>query len=250
MKIITRYLHKEFFKLFSVSLIAFVLLYIVLEFFGKIDNFLEANVPLGVVFSFFVYQIPFVVQQMIPLSVLISVMLMLGIMNKHNEILALRNCGMSLFYLFSPLMVISILIGIASFFLSESIVPLTSPKANNIWNVQVEKKNSQGAYKLSHLWYKGKGSIYQIRTFDSKKNLIEGLSIFFFNKDFTLKERIDARKATWIQGVWHLHDGLIQEIEPDGARKSKRFTDYTIQLPETPENFGRTMKEPEEMSFW
>jgi lipopolysaccharide export system permease protein len=250
MRIITRYFYKEFFKIFSVSLFIFVVLYIVLEFFGKIDNFFEANVPLNVAISFFVYQIPFIVQLMIPVSVLISVMLMLGIMNKHNEILALQNCGVNFFYLFSPLITIAALIGMSSFFLSESIVPVTSPKANNIWNTQVEKKHLQGGYKLSHLWYKGKDSIYQIRTFDSRRNLIEGLSIFFLDKDFQLKRRIDARKATWVEGVWHLHDGLIQQIEPDGTRKSERFVDYDIQLPETPKNFARTMKAPEEMSFW
>jgi len=73
MKIISRYLYKEFFTFFVISLITFLLIYLVIEFFGKIDNFLEAHVPLKVAFSFFTYRIPFVVQQMTPVSVLISV---------------------------------------------------------------------------------------------------------------------------------------------------------------------------------
>ena len=205
---------------------------------------------MNVAFSYFIYQIPFIVQQMIPFSVLISVMLMLGIMNKHNEILAMKNSGLSTFKLSYPLIAISILIGIGSFFLSESIVPITSSRANNIWNVHVEKKNPQGAYKLSHLWYRGKGSIYQIRVYNSRKNTIEGLSIFFFDKDFKLIKRIDAKKATWIKGIWYLNDGLIQEIEPDGSRKSMRFDYHSMKLPETPQSFERTMKAPEDMSFW
>jgi len=250
MKIISRYLYKEFFTFFVISLITFLLIYLVIEFFGKIDNFMEAHVPLKVAFSFFVYKIPFVVQQMIPVSVLISVMLMLGIMNKHNEILAIKNCGISLFRLFYPLIVIAIFIGVGSFFLSESIVPITSSVANNIWKTQVEKKDPQGSYKLSHLWYRGKGSIYQIRSYDSRKSIIEGLSIFFFDKDFKLIKRIDARRAKWIKGIWYLNDGFIQKIEPDGSRKTVRFSNHTVQLPETPQNFERTMKAPEEMSFW
>ena len=250
MKIISRYLYKEFFTFFVISLITFLLIYLVIEFFGKIDNFMEAHVPLKVAFSFFVYKIPFVVQQMIPVSVLISVMLTLGIMNKHNEILAIKNCGISLFRLFYPLIVIAIFIGVGSFFLSESIVPITSSVANNIWKTQVEKKDPQGAYKLSHLWYRGKDSIYQIRSYDSRKNTIEGLSIFFFDNTFTLHKRIDARKAKWVKGIWYLNDGLIQNISPDGSRKTMRFRNHTMQLPETPHVFERTMKAPEEMSFW
>ena len=250
MKIITRYLFKEFFTLFIASLIIFLFIFLIIEFFGKIDNFLEANVPMRVVLRFFVLQIPFTVQQMIPPAVLISVMLMLGIMNKHNEILALKNCGINLFSLFFPLFVISLFIGIGSFFLSESIVPITRSKANAIWNIQVEKKNLQGAYKLSQFWYKGKGSIYQIRTYDIKKNLMEGFTIFVFDKNFNLTKRIDAKKATWAEGMWHLYDGLIQNIEPNGVRQSIRFTHHTIDLPENPQNFERSMKSPEEMSFW
>ena len=250
MKIISRYLYKEFFTFFVISLITFLLIYLVIEFFGKIDNFLEAHVPLKVVFSFFIYRIPFVVQQMTPISVLISVMLTLSIMNKHNEILAIKNCGISLFHLFYPLVVIAIFIGIGSFFLSESVGPITSSVANTIWKTQVEKKDPQGSYKLSQLWYKGKGSIYQIRSYDSKKNTIEGLSIFFFDDTFTLHKRIDARKAKWVKGIWYLNDGLIQEIAPDGLREKVRFRNHAIQLPETPHVFERTMKAPEDMSFW
>jgi lipopolysaccharide export system permease protein len=250
MKIITRYFCKEFFTFFFISLITFLVIYLVISFFGKVEKFHEANVPMNVAFSYFIYQIPFIVQQMIPLSVLISVMLMLGIMNKHNEILAMKNSGLSTFNLSYPLIAISILIGIGSFFLSESIVPITSSRANNIWNVHVEKKSPQGAHKLSHLWYRGKDSIYQIRVYNSRKNTVEGLSIFFFDKDFKLIKRIDAKKATWIKGIWYLNDGLIQEIEPDGSRKSIKFDSHSIKLPETPQSFERTMKAPEDMSFW
>ncbi len=250
MKIITRYFYKEFFTLFFISLLAFLIIYLVIDFFGKIDKFFEAGVSLGVVVSYFIYQTPFILQQMMPIAVLISVMLMLGIMNKHNEILALKNSGLSLFNIAYPLIVVSLLIGIGSFFLSESFVPITSAKANYIWNIMVEKRSPQGTYKLSHLWYRGEDSIYQIRAYDGRKRIIEGLSIFFFDKDFTLRKRIDAKKATWINEGWLLSDGLIQEIDADGSRKSMKFKSYPIKLPETPENFERTMKSLEEMSFW
>jgi len=249
MKIITRYLYKNFFAYFFVSLITFSLLYLVIEFFGKIDNFFEANLPLAVALSYFFYQIPLVVQQMIPIAVLISIMLLFGLMNKHNEILALRGSGLNLFNLSYPFIGIAILIGVGSFFLSESIVPITNPRANRIWEIQVQKRAHKGVYKLSHIWYRGTDSIYQIRTFDSRKNIIEGLTIFFFDEDFTLIKRIDAGKATWNEDQWDLADGLIQTIEPDGSWKSVRFKHRSIQLPEHPENFKHSMKAPEEMSF-
>jgi lipopolysaccharide export system permease protein len=250
MKIITRYLLKEFFTLFFFSLLGFLIIYLVIDFFGKIDKFLEAGVSLKVAVSYFLYQTPFILQQMIPIAVLISVMLMLGIMNKHNEILALMNSGLSLLNISYPLIVMSLFIGIGSFFLAESFVPITSARANYIWSARVEKGSPQGAYKLSHLWYRGEDAIYQIRTYDTRRKTIEGLSIFFFDKDFTLRKRIDANKARWIHDGWLLSDGLIQEIHADGSRKSMRFRSYNIELPKTPENFEKSVKSLEELSFW
>jgi len=250
MKIITRYLLKEFFTLFFISLLAFLIIYLVIDFFGRIDKFLEAGVPLGVTLSYFIYQTPFVLQQMVPIAVLISVMLMLGIMNKHNEILALKNSGLSLFNLSYPLIVASLIIGVGSFFLSESFVPLSSAKAKSIWNMRVEKTSSQGAYTLSHLWYRGENSIYQIRIYNGRKKTIEGLSIFLFDKDFALRKRIDAKKALWSEEGWLLNDGLVQEIQADGSRRSMKFASQLLHLPETPDNFERAMKSLEEMSFW
>ncbi len=250
MKIITRYLYREFFVFFAVSLVIFLMLYTVMDFFGKIDNFLQAGVSLRVAFSYFLYQIPLVIQQIIPISVLISILLTFGLMNKHNELLALKCSGLNSFNLSSPLIGISVVIAAGSFFLSESIVPITSPKANEIWNVQVEKRDPKGTYKLSHIWYRGDGLIYQIRAFDSRENIIEGLTIFFFDDEFTLTKRIDAARATWAEGWWELTDGLIQTFEADGSRKSATFEHHTIQLAETPENFRHSMKAPEEMSFW
>ncbi|MFW6147514.1 MAG: LPS export ABC transporter permease LptG [Thermodesulfobacteriota bacterium] len=250
MKIINRYLLKEFFGLFFLSLLAFLMIYVVIDFFGKIDKFLRAGASLGVAVSYFLYQTPFIIQQMIPIAVLISVMLMLGIMNKNNEILALKSSGLSLFNVAYPLIVVSLIIGASSFFLSESFVPITSAKANDIWNKKIEKGHSQGTYTLSHLWYKGKHSIYRIRTYDRRTRTIEGLSIFFFDKDFNLRRRIDAKKATWTEQGWLLSKGLIQEIHPDGSRRSTQVTSRLAYLPETPENFERAMKSLEEMSFW
>jgi lipopolysaccharide export system permease protein len=250
MKIITRYLLKEFFTLFFISLLAFLLIYLVIDFFGKIDKFLEAGVSLRVTLIYFLYQTPFILQQMVPIAVLISVMLMLGIMNKHNEILALKNSGLSLFNLSYPLIVASLFIGIGSFFLAESFVPITSARANYIWATQVKKTSTQGTYTLSRLWFRGKDSIYQIRTYNGKKKTIEGLSIFFFDKDFTLRKRIDAQKAIWNEEGWLLSKGLIQEIQTDGSRRSWTFSSQLVSLPETPENFERAMKSLEEMSFW
>lgn len=250
MKIITRYLYRQFFIYFFLSLATFLIIYLVIEFFGKIDKFIEASVPLDITFLYFIYQSPFIILQLIPVSVVISVMLMLGLMNKHNEVLAMKCSGFSMYNISYTLMGISVMIGIGAFFLSESIVPVTSSVSNRIWNSNVEKKNNRGSYKLSHIWYRGKKSIYQIRTYDKKSKIIEGITIFFFNKDFTLNKRIDARKAQWKNSGWCLNDGLIQDLSINGGEKLKRFLTYNIQLPETPENFERSIKSPEEMSFW
>jgi len=115
MKIITRYLYKQFFVFLYISYY-FLVVYMVIEFFGKIDNFFEANATVGMAIAFLLYKAPFIILQLIPVSVLISVMLMLGLLSKHNEILALKSSGMSMYNLASIIVGISVIVGIGSFF--------------------------------------------------------------------------------------------------------------------------------------
>jgi len=249
MRVLSKYIFREFIKLFILCQLIFLALYLIIDFIQKIDNFVEAGVSTGLMLAYFIYKIPNITVQMIPVATLISVIIMFCLMKKNNEIIAMRACGMDVLKLSQTIIIISIFIGAAIFFLSEMIVPYTSSNSNEIWDIEVEKQDPARFYGSNHIWYRSSDAIYWIKHFDSKKKSMLDPTFYFFDKTFSLTKRIDGKRAIWDNGVWRVEEGIIQKAEGDGGYGLTKFEELYLEIPETPDTFIRGVKSPEDMSY-
>jgi len=249
MRVLKKHLYKEFSRLLLLCLIIFLSLFMIIDFVQKIDNFMEANVSAEIIFSYFLYKTPHILIQMIPVATVISVIVMFCLMKKNREIIALKACGVNILRIFQTIVAISLLIGIFTFLLSEIIVPYTSSKSNEIWDVEVEKQDPRRFYGSDHIWYKSSNSIYWIRHFDIKNKVMENPTFYFFDKAFHLVKKIDARRGSWVDGAWKIKEGIIQESTDDNGYILTKFDELFLEIPETPETFVRAIKNPEDMSY-
>ena len=96
MPIINKYLIREVLKYQIVILVMVIGIYIAVDFFEKIDDFLEKGLPFSKALSFFLYKTPFIVAQITPVGLLLAVLVVFGLMNKNNEIIALKSGGISI----------------------------------------------------------------------------------------------------------------------------------------------------------
>ena len=107
-------------------------MYVAVEFFRKIDNFLDAKLPISRALAFFALRIPFIVAQITPVGVLLAILIVFGITVNTNGIVALKSSGVSIVYLFKPVLVIGLIFSALIFFFSEVAVPITVRRANKI----------------------------------------------------------------------------------------------------------------------
>ena len=89
------------------------------------------------------------------------------------------------------------------------VTPYSNQKADNIVYVEVQKREPLGTFKQNQLWYRGQSGIYNFRFFDPKTNVIQGITINYLDKNFTLTARIDAEKAEWKDNKWVFYNLLI-----------------------------------------
>lgn len=250
MKVLSRYLIREFLKFLILCQIIFLSIYLIFDSLLKIDNFIEADVSVNIMLLYFLYKAPFVMVQMLPPAILISVIIMFSLMKKKNEFTAMKACGLDILKVSKPIIMISLLGGVALFLFSETVVPYTSSKFNEIWDIEVEKRDPTQFYGMNQIWYKGSNSIFWMLHFDYKNQIMERPTFYFFDDSFRLIKRIDGRWAIWKKGKWKVEDGIIQEVNDKGEYQSKKFDDLYLELDETPEAFIRRVKSPEEMSYW
>lgn len=247
---LTRYFCKEFFKLLALVLTISLSIYLIIDFVQRLNDFLDVHIPMRVLLLFLLYKIPFIVTQILPVSTLIAIIVMFSLMKKNNEITAMKASGISIFEISKPLIFVSIFVAGIMFLLSELIVPYTSSRSNEIWNIEVKKKDPTRFYGHDHIWYRGTDALYLIRRFDSKRNVMVDLSLYFFDKSFQLIKRIDARKGVWTGHNWKIQKGIVQEAKDEGGYSLMKFDEIQIELPEGPEVFVRPVRKPEEMSYW
>jgi len=250
MRVLSKYLTWEFLRLLGLCQLVFLSIYLIIDFVQKIDNFIEAQAPIGIMLAYFVYKIPLVIIQMLPPATLISVIILFSLLKKRNELTPMKACGLDIFKVAQPIMIAGMMISIALFLFSEIVVPHASAKFNGIWETEVEKRDPTQFYGMNQIWYKGPGKIYWMRRFDYRNRTMERPTFYFFDHSFRLIERIDGKKAVWDGGKWKIEDGIIQRATEGGVYRPTSFTDLYLQLEETPETFIRREKEPEEMSYW
>jgi lipopolysaccharide export system permease protein len=248
MQIIHRYITTEISKIFLVVLSTAAGIYLVVDFFEKVDNFLEVGVPVLKTLPFFFLRIPFVVSQVLPVGVLLAVLIVLGLMTRNNELLALQSGGVSKSYLLMPLQVLGLLFGLLAFCIAEVLVPITMARANEIW--QNKNQEQVSTFGRKDIWIKSAKAIYHIGYFNPATNNISDVTLNFFDDEFNLSVRIEAKTGRYKAGKWHLSDCIKETRLQDGT--------YDIRYPETcdagldlaPEDLEKVVKKSEEMNLF
>ena len=247
-RILEGYIAREFLKLLSLSLAAFLSIYLVVDFFEKIDRLVRAGLGLGALGTYIVLKIPFALGQVLPPGVLLGAMLIFGLLSRTHETLAIRTAGLDILRLTRPVLVIAGLATLVLLSLNLYLIPWTQGWSNLFWETRVQKKPPRSLINLEHFWYKGDQAIYNILLFRKDIQTLEGVKIYLFNGNFQLKQIIAAKQARWQGDRWHFSEGFIQTFAQGGGGESgENFLERDIALTERPEDFGALEKKVPEM---
>ncbi|MCQ9207940.1 MAG: LptF/LptG family permease [Omnitrophica bacterium] len=127
MKILRKYLLKELFLPFilSLSVLIFVMLMVTM-FVGKSNIFsliIGKGVSLTRIVKLILLQLPNLLSWAIPLSILMATLLVIGRLSADNEIVAIQASGINLYKLCFPIIIVGLIISLASIPLNDRIKP-------------------------------------------------------------------------------------------------------------------------------
>lgn len=229
----------QFVKYFFTVNAGFAAIYLLVDFFEKIDNFNAAGKPLSLAVEFFSLNIPFVVDQLGPIFILLSGVISLGILNHTNELTALKAGGVPLRLIIRPLLVGAVLFTILFLAAAQWLLPTTIARTNKIWYEQIKGKVPLGIMRNNRYYYKGKEGFYSFDWPNPKEHVFKNFSYSRWNEQYNLKTLITATDATWQQddSSWILDNGQIQQEEGANHYQITNFTTRREKLPEQPEDF-------------
>jgi lipopolysaccharide export system permease protein len=230
-------------------LVIFMGVYVIVDLFEKFSRFLEAKVPPGLILHYYLFSLPNISTQVLPVAVLLASLLSLGGMARHNEVLAMKMGQVSTLRIALPCIGVGLAASLAAWTATEYVSPRASEQALNIWRTEVRHLPAHRITRDSDIWYRARGNRFvHISLIETQSGLIRGMSIFELSPDFDLVRRVDAREAIWAEGGWTLRDGYRLELDQQPVQ-IEPFGEMGITLGETPEEFARVARSPEEMSY-
>ena len=79
---------------------------------------------------------------------------------------------------------------------------------------------------------------------------MESPTFYFFDDAFRPLKIVSAEKGKWLDGRWKMENGVVQRAKENGSYNLEKFKELDVDIPETPETFVRSERDPEEMSYW
>jgi lipopolysaccharide export system permease protein len=122
-KLLDRYVLRNFLRAYLYCIAAFVSIWLVYDMSDNVGNFLDERVPFSAVMQYYLTQIPQVLVIILPVSLLLALLFVLGRMSRTNEIVSMLTTGISIPRLIAPLIVVGLVTTAAMALLNYSLAP-------------------------------------------------------------------------------------------------------------------------------
>ncbi len=245
---------RDFLVYLGMILGTFLVLLLVFTFFELLGDIIRNRVPLVMVGAYLVNVTPYFIYNSTHISVLLSVLVTFGLMQKSNEITAMKATGISIYRAILPVLVIAAVIAVGLFFFEQFYLPHANKRQDALRN-QIKGKPAQ-TYFAPRKWIFGQHStIWYYEFFDADQDRFGGVSIFEFDpKTFELTRRIYAARAHWSETLdkWVFEQGWVREFHGTAIVSYEPFTADVRTFPELtepPSYFKKEVKQSSEMNY-
>lgn len=249
--ILDYYVLRRFLYLFTLIFLALIILFVIITFFERIDRVYEHQKPLSLFLRYIWFRLPEFIHYVLPMAGLTAALLTLGLMSKFNEITAVKACGISLYRLIIPLVILGIVFSGVSFYLQEHILPAASKKQEQLWS-KINDLPPRTYSQINQRWLMSRSGkkMYYYRYFEPLKATFSQLMIFEFNElDWSLRRQWSARKAIWKENKLVLSQGWVREFSQNQIISFREFEKGEISPVEDKSYFIKEKKIPEQMTF-
>lgn len=224
MRILDKYILKEFISPFLFGVCAFTAVFIGTGTLYRIANLINTyGASAWAAFRILVLAMPSIIVVTFPMSVLLGSLMAFGRLSSSSELIVMRSGGQNFARLAMPIFIVAFFISIGTTIFNEYVVP----RANNAYNtiINEEVKHNVAPATQDHIVLKNvKGanisSLMYARQYNSETKMLTDLTVQEFEND-TLVRVEKAEWADWNGSKWVMHDGIIYDLSGgDGVERT------------------------------
>ncbi|MFT6773401.1 MAG: lipopolysaccharide export system permease protein [Paracoccaceae bacterium] len=199
---------------------------------------------------------PSLMLTILPFITLLAAMASFARLARSSELVVTRAAGVSVWRLILPTLLSAAVLGVLAFAVYNPIAAGTLQRFETLKARYFDNQTSQLSVSSNGLWLRQAGTGGQI-VIRAKRAGAEGaqlwdVSVFQFDRDDTLRERIEAGRATLGDGAWALYQVRSWTFDADLDGPPPEVVSEITSLPTdlTPEQIIESFSAPETISFW
>lgn len=215
--VLNRFILKELIPPFVINLVFFMFVFLMSEILDITDMIVNYQVSMGAFFLMILYSMPYFLVYVIPMSVMMSILLVFLRMSADNEIIALKAGGISLYSMIPPVLIFAV----CGFVVASGMAAWAMPWGRSAYEqmaLDVVKSNfnigmSQGNFNDSF-----EGLMFYVSEVDMETRELKNVFIEDSRQSGT-SSTVVAPKGNLVQGkdpyifMVRLYDGMISQVE-------------------------------------
>jgi LPS export ABC transporter permease LptF/LPS export ABC transporter permease LptG len=244
-RVLDIYISREYLRLILIGLLGLLALFYISTFIDLADKLFRGETTGGMLARYFYFRTPQFVYYVIPMSVLVSTLVTVGLFTKNSELLVMRACGISLYRAALPLLICGVLASGVLFLMQERVLVSSNREADKL--ERTIRHWPEVTTALNRRWMVGSGGeMYHYDFFDQRANRFSNLLVYRLDEEkWRLRAVTRATDALFIPPPtpdphsrrWLGRGGWTREIVAGGANgedepqvKYDTFTERELSL--------------------
>jgi lipopolysaccharide export system permease protein len=253
MKLIDRYIIRQFLVNSFFALIAVTIIFVVIDALEHLDDFIDKQAAISTVAMYYFYFIPEIIKLIMPVTLLLASLFATARMSTQYELTAMKAGGISLYRIMVPYVGVALLISAASVYFNGWVVPLANKKKLNIERVYL-LKDQISQYSANIYFQDSPTRILSLGYFDETRSTATRVSIQdFSDTNMTmLVARVDANSMVWDTTArsWVLMNGTRRWFGQRKERLEEFISSPAGRLHFDPNVLRKKQEKPDEMDYY
>lgn len=246
-RILDKYIIRKFILALALSLAGFIFIYIITNLFENIGYFVDRKASLITILKYYLLFSPKIIVLLMPLATLMGLYFSLGLITKHNEVLALRGLGVPPLRIYKPIFLYGFLVSLVVLVFNLSLIPRSKERLKEFKREKIDKvEDFTRSYARNINYITDEGKIVGIDRLND--NIINDVYILEY-RDGKLASRVDAGRGEWKDSVWVFYSVYIRSFVDDMVFLESEDEKIIKDFRASPEELTKSKRNPMNLSL-
>lgn len=232
-RVLLRYISGQFLSNTLGAILGFTALIELLDVLNNATDILARGLGVAGLFHYVLLRLPATLDQAITLGVLIGGVLTFVQAARHNELIAIRSAGITIYKLGGLLLPCVAAIAFMHFLIADQLVPRSASALSVWWESTTPPGGDRDDSKDKPVWFRAGGQMIAVDRVSDGGRKLAGVHIYKRDAEGMLTGRITARQGSYIDGGWRL-EGVVETAITSGGATNKAIGSETWHVRLTP----------------